>query len=176
LEAILEEVNRLTGPRTYGRVYNIQGLLVEVRGIAAHLSIGARCRIEGRTGESLLAEVVGFRDDRALLMPFGSLDGIGVGCRAWIEDGDAVIFPDPTWLGRVINAFGDPIDGKGPLKKGKVAYPLRGRPVPAHKRQRVAGKVDLGVRALNTFLTCCRGQRMGIFAGSGVVPARQRVP
>jgi flagellum-specific ATP synthase len=60
------------------------------------------------------------------------------------------------------------VDGKGPLQKGDVAFPVRAQPPSAHARQRVQGKVDLGVRALNTFLTCCRGQRMGIFAGSGV--------
>jgi flagellum-specific ATP synthase len=101
-------------------------------------------------------------------MPFTALDGIGLGCRVELAAGTPVIYPDESWLGRVINAMGEPIDGKGPLKLGRVAYPLRASPPPAHARQRVQGKVDLGVRAINTFLTCCRGQRMGIFAGSGV--------
>src|SRR5258708_23335946 len=72
------------------------------------------------------------------------------------------------WLGRVIDAFGHATDGKGPLGWGMAPYPLRAAPPPAAARARVAGKLDLGVRALNAFVTCCRGQRMGIFSGSGV--------
>src|SRR5207302_10177537 len=70
--------------------------------------------------------------------------------------------------GRVLTALGDPIDGKGLLAHGASPVPYRNSPPPAHARQRVGAPLDLGVRALNTFLTCCRGQRLGIFAGSGV--------
>ena len=76
--------------------------------------------------------------------------------------------PSERWLGRVINAMGEPIDGQGPLPPGPAPYPFRNSPPPAHARMRVGEPLDLGVRALNTFLTVCRGQRMGIFSGSGV--------
>ena len=76
--------------------------------------------------------------------------------------------PSPGWLGRVVNAMGEPIDGKGPLPAGPSPYRFRNAPPPAHARRRVGAPLDLGVRALNTFITCCRGQRMGIFSGSGV--------
>ena len=126
----------------------------------------SRCRPQARR---VPCEVVGFRAGRALLMPFGALDGIGLGCKVEPMPGADAIYPHDGWLGRVINAFGEPIDGKGPLPRGAhrlsaAQPPAAGACAPA----RVQGKIDLGVRALNTFLTCCRGQRMGIFAGSGV--------
>jgi flagellum-specific ATP synthase len=80
----------------------------------------------------------------------------------------AAVRPSERWLGRVINANGDPIDGKGPLPAGPSPYPFRSPPPPAHARRRVGAPLDLGVRCINTFLTCCRGQRLGIFSGSGV--------
>ena len=101
-------------------------------------------------------------------MPYGSLDGIGLGSRVEVEDAKPVIYPHISWLGRIINSFGEPIDNKGPLIKGDKPYYIKSSPPPASQRQRVKGKVDLGVRAVNTFLTICKGQRMGIFAGSGV--------
>src|SRR5690606_37047120 len=113
-------------------------------------------------------EVVGFRGGCALAMSYGALEGVGLGCRVELVDSDPVIRPTRAWLGRVVNAFGEPIDGKGPLPSGTVACRVRNSPPPAHARRRVGDKLDLGVRAINSFLTCCRGQRMGIFAGSGV--------
>lgn len=101
-------------------------------------------------------------------MPFAVLDGVGIGCKAYVESEEACVYPDTTWLGRVVNAIGEPIDGKGPLARGDAACPLRAAPPISHQRKRVGEKLDLGVRSLNTFLTCCRGQRMGIFSGSGV--------
>ena len=82
--------------------------------------------------------------------------------------GQPAAYPDDKWLGRVINAFGEPLDGGPAIPKGAKAYPLCASPPPAHERERVSGKIDLGVRSINTFITCCRGQRMGIFSGSGV--------
>ena len=113
-------------------------------------------------------EVVGFRDGRALVMPLGPLDGITLGARADFEDRPASIYPCKAWLGRVLDGFGEPLDGKGPLAQGPVAYPIKAAPPPATTRGRVGAKLDLGVRAMNAFTTCCAGQRMGIFSGSGV--------
>ena len=165
--ALLSDIERIPELRRYGRIEGVQGLLVEAGGIGNVLSVGDRCRITGRTKE-ILSEVVGFRQGKALLMPYSSLEGIGLGCRVEVDEANPVLHPHAGWLGRVINALGQPVDGLGPLPQGPVAYPIRNTPPSAHSRQRVSGKLDLGVRAMNAFLTCCRGQRMGIFAGSGV--------
>ncbi|MCH8862771.1 MAG: flagellar protein export ATPase FliI [Proteobacteria bacterium] len=168
MQSLLFEIERVRPFERFGRVVGVQGLLVEVEGAQRALSIGSRVAIETRDGKEVLCEAIGFKQERALLMPFASLDGVGVGCKAYLLDAEPVIYPSAAWLGRIINAMGEPIDGKGPLPKGATAFPLRGTPPPAHTRQRVGPKMDLGVRALNAFTSCCRGQRMGIFSGSGV--------
>jgi len=165
---IIADIEALPAARMYGRVSAVQGLLIEVAGIERHLSVGGRCIVTARGERRVPCEVVGFRDDRALLLPFGSLDGIGIGCKAEVAEAQPAISPTRGWLGRVINAHGEPIDGGPPLPVGDSPHPIRNSPPPAHMRKRVGGKLDLGVRAINTFLTCCSGQRMGIFSGSGV--------
>jgi flagellum-specific ATP synthase len=165
---IVNEIDRFPACTLYGTVSEMVGLVVEVDGLHGSLSVGDHCRLVGRDGRRVVCETVGFRGGKALLMPFGTLEGIGLGSRAEVGNADPAIYPDGHWLGRVIGAFGEPIDGRGPLSAGIDRYPLRTPPPPAHGRQRVAGKIDLGVRAMNAFLTCCRGQRMGIFSGSGV--------
>jgi flagellum-specific ATP synthase len=168
LAQLQKEFDRIPAQRRFGRVTSVLGMLVEIGGVPQALAVGGRCDVIARGGRRLPCEVIGFRNGKALAMPFGALDGIGLGCKAEIVEGAPAIYPHRSWLGRVVNAMGEPIDGKGPLLGGPVAYPFRAAPPPAHARQRVAGKLDLGVRAMNTFLTCCRGQRMGIFAASGV--------
>lgn len=167
-EHLLADIARMPTTSVAGRVTAVKGLLVEAAGIAAMLSVGSRCRIPLKSGREVLCEVVGFRDDIALLMPFDSVEGIGTGAEVYLQQAEATIRPTDAWLGRIVNAMGEPIDGKGPLPQGELNYMLRAAPPPAQQRQRVAGKLDLGIRCMNAFLTCCRGQRMGIFAGSGV--------
>ncbi len=168
MHGLISDLKRIPPYRIYGRVAAIQGLLVEVAGVERRLSIGARVHLMRRDNSLIDSEVVGFKANRALLMPFGALDGIGMGSKALVGTADPVVYPDASWLGRVVNALGEPIDGGPPLHHGLKACSLRASPPRAHERGRVGGKLDLGVRAINTFLSCCRGQRMGIFAGSGV--------
>ncbi len=165
---LIDELEQVSEYQLYGRVTSVLGMLIEVAGLEQALSIGERCNIVARGDKRVLAEVIGFRKGRALMLAYGQLEGIGLGCKAEVIDSSPVVWPTEAWLGRVVNALGEPIDGKGPLPSGDTACPLRRSPPPAHGRQRVGQKIDLGVRALNTFLTCCRGQRMGIFSGSGV--------
>ena len=154
--------------KIYGSVTKILGLLIEVAGVSDRLSIGSHVHLTPKDGRAVPCEVIGFKDDHALVMPFGTVDGIGLGCQAVVQQTKPVVYPDETWLGRVINALGEPIDGKGPIINGAMPIPLRNTPPPPHQRKRMGAQLDLGVRAVNTFLATCEGQRMGIFSGSGV--------
>ncbi len=168
MKALAEQIADLDAAEIYGRVTGVRGLMIEAAGPIHAMSVGARVTIEGGAGKPIPCEVVGFDGPHALLMPFGALEGVRRGCRAVVSVAGANVRPSIGWLGRVVNAMGEPIDGKGPLPQGPAPYPFRNTPPPAHSRQRVGAALDLGVRALNTFTTCCRGQRLGIFAGSGV--------
>jgi len=170
LAAALSGLEQVEGLQTYGRVVAIRGLLVEVAGPVAAMRLGGRLDVEGAGGQGTIpCEIIGFQGDRALAMPFGSLEGVRRGCPAFVRDEAAgAIRPSHHWLGRVVDALGRPVDGLGPLPQGPRIYPLRADPPPAHARQRVGPPLDLGIRCINTFLTMCAGQRMGIFAGSGV--------
>ncbi len=161
-------LNILPDFEIYGSVTKVLGLLVEIAGFPETLSIGAHVHLRPNASMDIPCEVIGFRDNRALLLPFGTLEGVGLGCKAFIKSNEPVVRPDDSWLGRVINALGHPIDNKGPLKDGATHIALRNKPPPPHERQRIGTQLDLGVRAVNTFLATCQGQRMGIFAGSGV--------
>jgi flagellum-specific ATP synthase len=168
MKALAEQIGDIDGVNIYGRVVGVRGLMVEIAGPIHAMSVGARIVIETGGSRFIPAEVIGFSGSNAVVMPFGGLDGVRRGCRAVIATAASQVRPSPAWLGRVINAMGEPIDGKGPLVQGPSPMPYRNSPPPAHSRKRVGAPLDLGVRALNTFLTCCRGQRLGIFAGSGV--------
>ena len=168
MRALLAEIEKVPTLTRFGRVARIEGLAVEVTGAAGAVSLGGQVRLFAPGGRRIPCEVVGFREGRALVMPLGSLDGIALGARADFDDRPASIYPSRSWLGRVIDAFAAPLYGKGPLTQGRKAYLLRAAPPPATSRGRIGAKLDLGVRALNTFTTCCAGQRMGIFSGSGV--------
>jgi flagellum-specific ATP synthase len=168
IATLTSRIDALPPVKIFGRVVGVQGLLIEVAGIETHLSVGGRSHVIARGDRRVLCETVGFRDGKGLMLPFAPLEGVGLGCKVELADAQPTFLPSPQWLGRVINALGEPIDGKGPLPRGDLPHLVRSPPPPAHARQRVGGKLDLGVRALNAFTTLCQGQRMGVFAGSGV--------
>src|ERR1700748_1569913 len=168
MKALAEQIGDIDGVNIYGRVVGVRGLMVEVAGPIHAMSVGARIVIETGGARPIPCEVIGFSGSNAVVMPFAGLEGVRRGCRAVIANASNQVRPSAAWLGRVRNAMGEPIDGKGPLAQGVSPMPFRNTPPPAHARKRVGHPLDLGVRALNTFLTCCRGQRLGIFSGSGV--------
>ncbi len=168
MQNLFNEVGKIETSSIYGSVSSIQGLLISVKGIDQLVSIGSKCEIENRSGETHPGEVVGFRENYTLVMSFYDLEGVGLGCKVIIREAESVIYPDKSWLGRVLNPMGEPIDGKGPLIRGSLPYKLKSSPPLASERNRLGEKIDLGVKSINTFVTCCRGQRMGIFSGSGV--------
>lgn len=166
--SIISSIERMDNAFYCGKVTGVQGLFVEISGAMSGLSVGDSCNIINSRGEKMPCEIVSFKNDKLLAMPYGSMDGVGINCEVELSPTSPVIYPHESWLGRIVNAFGEAIDGKGPLIKGDKPYLIKSSPPPAQFRDRVKGKVDLGVKAVNTFLTICKGQRMGIFAGSGV--------
>ncbi len=167
-ESMARQISAIPDVKTFGRVRSIHGLLVTVNFHANVLALGSRCLIDSQNGPPILAEVIGFDDSSVLMMPFGDLLGIRPGARVYFLEEQPLVYPDSAWLGRVLNAVGAPIDDKGPLIHGKIGFPVHGSILSSHQRARVETPLSVGVRGINTFLTLCQGQRMGIFAGSGV--------
>ena len=160
---LLDQANPI---RIYGKVTEIIGLVVEGHGPAA--SIGELCGIfPGGADQPLPAEVVGFKKGKVLLMPLQSIQGLSPGCKIVSLGRKASVNVGKNLLGRVIDGLGRPIDNKGPLEC-EIDYPIYADPINPLERGRITEPVDLGIRALNGVLCCGKGQRMGIFAGSGV--------
>lgn len=149
-----------------GRITQIIGLVIESQG--PHVNLGELCYIHPRNlGEPIPAEVVGFRENRVLLMPIGELQGIGPGCEVVSAHRTLKVSVGRQLLGRVLDGLGNPIDGKGPLISN-TQYPLTATPPPPLTRRRISEGLGVGVRAIDSLLTLGRGQRVGIMAGSGV--------
>jgi len=166
LSALAAEIEALDPRRFEGRVTGLSGALIEASGPMEALALGARATVLAQ--RPTRAEIVGFRGDRALLAPYDAIEAIRPGMRVALEGGAQSVRPSRAWLGRIIDCFGQPVDGLGPLPLGLRPHLVRAAPVSAHERARVGGRLDVGVRALNLFAAICRGQRMGVFSGSGV--------
>ena len=126
LSDLAEEIEKVPSYTVFGRVTAVLGMMVEIGGVERALAIGDRVHLNNKRGGKVTCEIVGFKDGRALAMPFSGLDGIGVGSEAEIENADYRVYPTDSWLGRVINAMGQPIDEKGVLLGGTKGYPVRG--------------------------------------------------
>jgi flagellum-specific ATP synthase len=152
-----------------GTVTNLLGLVVEVEGLTGLAAIGDRLALRTRQDGIVPAEVIGFRGAALQAMAYGSLDGLAHGAKALLHSAsDTMLDVAPSWLGRVIDPLGNPLDRAGILLGGSTPQPTRLAPPEATSRARLGPRIDLGVRALNCFATCRQGQRLGLFAGSGV--------
>jgi flagellum-specific ATP synthase len=167
LQAARSRLRDLQPFDVHARVSGVSGLALEIEGAAGHLSIGDRVWVATRDGREIGAEAVGFQKGIARAMTFGTLDGIGPGAAVRLGRPARLEVSD-QWLGRVIDPLGRAIDGLGPLVAGPVATPVRRLPPNAAQRARLGPRIDLGIKALNGFATCRQGQRLGLFAGSGV--------
>ncbi len=149
-----------------GRVVKIVGLTVESNGPTS--KIGDVCRIYPDRGDKFVdAEVVGFRDSRVLLMPFGKLEGVGLGSRVLSTNRSFEVPVGRSLIGRVVDALGNPMDNLGPIKPERY-YAAEKEPPNPFERRRIREVLPLGIRAIDSLLTMGRGQRVGIFSGSGV--------
>ena len=148
-----------------GEVVQVTGLVIE--SIGPNVSLGDICEISSPRLSGLQAEVVGFRDHRVLLMPLGEMQDIHAGCEVAATGRAAGINVSEALIGRIIDGIGRPIDGKGPLPAG-TPRPLHCTPPNPLTRQRISKPFQTGVKALDLFTPVGCGQRLGIFAGSGV--------
>jgi flagellum-specific ATP synthase len=157
-----------------GEVTAVSALAADIAGLADHLAVGDRLTLLARDGRAIPAEIIAVRGATLQAAPFGDTLGLGTRCQARAPAdparlaGMGCLRPSDAWLGRVIDPLGMPIDGAGPLPAGPVARKVRAPPPIATARARLGPAIDLGVRVLNCFTTCRIGQRLGLFAGSGI--------
>jgi len=148
-----------------GKISRIIGLMIESDGPG--VAIGSICTIKSRIRPHILAQVVGFRNNQTLLMPLGDIDGVEPGCAIEATEEQPSFSVSSEIIGRVLDGNGKPIDGKGPIPLG-TEYPIMGTSINPLSRARVNQSLDVGVRSINGLLTCAKGQRIGIMAGTGL--------
>ncbi|MEE4185472.1 MAG: flagellar protein export ATPase FliI [Gammaproteobacteria bacterium] len=158
---------RVAAPGTIveGKLARATGMALEA--VGCEIAVGGRCHIEGMDGERVEAEVVGFAGDRLYLMPTGELRGVSPNARVIPARSAARVKVGPELLGRVIDGAGKPLDGRGPLLCDDPVQ-LEGSAINPLSREPISEPLDVGVRAINALLTAGRGQRLGLFAGSGI--------
>lgn len=162
LESTLKDINLL---ESKGAIVRVSGLTVESNGPS--VGLGRVCRINLHNGKSVMAEVIGFREGHLVLLPLEDVDGICRGDTVESVNSQREICLDNSIMGRVLDGLGRPIDGKGPLT-GSERRPLDNISPPPLKRAMIKDPLPLGIRAIDGILTCGKGQRVGIFSGSGV--------
>lgn len=160
---IIENIDPI---RVVGRVKQVVGLVIESEG--PKCSIGELCLIKLKEEKFIHTEAVGFKDNRLLLMPIGETDGIAVGCEVIPTGKPLTVKVGESLIGRVVNGIGEPIDDKGELKNIEAEYPIFNEPPDPLTRPRITEILPLGIKAIDSLLTVGKGQRVGIFSGSGI--------
>ena len=166
LQEMIRQIKRAPTVTAEGEIVALEGLRLEATGPRSSLRIGAIARIG--TIDGARAEIVGFKGERAILLLCETSQEIYPGIAVFYEAGVSYLYPSSAWLGRIVDPFGNPMDGREILPKGPYAKPIEVPPPPAHGRTRVDERLHLGVRVMDLFTPCGRGQRLGLFAGSGV--------
>jgi len=164
-DSYLQELNKLDLLQVVGKVIQVVGLVVEAQ--VQGVSVGEVCKIMIDPKKHILSEVVGFKEDKVLLMPLGQIHGIKPGSRIYATGAPIQVKVGMSLLGRVLNGLGEPMDGKGDIEP-EALYPIDRDPPDPVKRPRIKNVLKTGVKAIDGLLTLGRGQRVGIFAGSGV--------
>ena len=162
---LISEIEEVKATKRIGFVSATRGGLAEVSGLSQFARFGDIVQLKSEIQASI-GEIVSLEADRVLVLMSCGLDGVAIGDKIELI-GKSAIRPDMSWLGRVLDGFGNALDGR-PLARGQVQVPLRNSPPPATLRRRLGPQVETGIAALNTFLPLVRGQRLGLFAGSGV--------
>ncbi len=160
------EISGLGQAYAVGRVSEVCGGILSVTGLSAQASLGDRVKIHSRGGLWLGGEVLALHPGRIAILADGAADGVSIGDRVKLA-GQAGIAPDESWIGRIIDPFGQPLDGR-PILRGVTELPLRAAPPPAAQRRRLGDRLETGIRVFNTLLPLVQGQRIGLFSGSGV--------
>ena len=163
-ENVINKINSIPKITFEGKVSKVIGLTVEVEGIKAF--VGELCIIHNNMGAEIQCEVVGFKEDCVILMPLGELVGVSPGCKVIGKGVPLNVRCSDELLGKILDGLGNPIDGEAILDGEN--YSLSNEPPDPMKRPRITNIMPTGVRAIDGFLTCGEGQRIGIFAGSGV--------
>ncbi len=166
LENLWAEIASLTAVRDVGRVCGIGRGAIMISGLSHVAGIGDQVGIALDGGAQLGGEVIALDGDVATVFPDGPTEGATLGARA-IYFGPTIIAPDNGWIGRIIDPSGAPLDGR-PILRGRNARSLTGAPPPATRRRQMAGRLETGIAVFNTLLPLVRGQRIGLFSGSGV--------
>ena len=161
----LQAIDECRTVRLEGRIVKVAGIVAEADGPG--LGVGSLCVIEDSEGDDIHAEVIGFKDNRVIIMPFGEMRGIKPGSRIFDMNGKPVVKVGDNFLGRVIDGLGNPLDEKG-IVKSTSEYPVYGTVLNPLKRKVIKEVVDVGVRPINALVTIGKGQRMAVMAGSGV--------